>query len=269
MTDSSTAVEALLGGLSRTRDWQEDFYRDLHAHPELSHQKYATARKVAARLRDRGYDVHDRIGGTGVVGVLRNGPGPTVLLRADMDALPMKEATGLDYANTVQTTDDNGNQVPVIHACGHDVHVAALLGAAQLFADGSDHWSGTLITVFQPAEETAHGARAMVDRPDLPSSPPITTPLTQRRQPLERHASARSPFSSDETAPVHSLVGRWTRVLARKLLQTHCGRRRRGAYRTATDSVTSCRRNTRAASSRAEPKSDLRTAATVGRGPAQ
>ena len=102
MTDSSTAVEAMLSGLSTIRDWQEDFYRDLHAHPELSHQEYETARKVAARLRDRGYDVHDRIGGTGVIGVLRNGPGPTVLLRADMDALPVKEATGLDYASTVQ-----------------------------------------------------------------------------------------------------------------------------------------------------------------------
>ena len=87
MTASSTAVEALLRGLSTIRDWQEDFYRDLHAHPELSHQEYETARKVAARLRDWGYDVHDRIGGTGVIGVLRNGPGPTVLLRADMDAL--------------------------------------------------------------------------------------------------------------------------------------------------------------------------------------
>jgi metal-dependent amidase/aminoacylase/carboxypeptidase family protein len=93
MTASSTAVEALLSGLSVIRGWQEDFYRDLHAHPELSHQECATARKVAARLRDRGYDFHDRIGGTGVIGVLRNGPGPTVLLRADMDALPVKEAT--------------------------------------------------------------------------------------------------------------------------------------------------------------------------------
>ena len=155
MTASSTAVEALLSGLSVIRGWQEDFYRDLHAHPELSHQECETARKVAARLRDWGYDVHDRIGGTGVIGVLRNGPGPTVLLRADMDALPVKEATGLDYASTVQTTDTNGNEVPVMHACGHDVHVAALLGAAQLFADGCDHWSGTLITLFQPAEETA------------------------------------------------------------------------------------------------------------------
>ena len=163
MTASSTAVEALLSGLSTIRDWQEDFYRDLHAHPELSHQEYETARKVAARLRDRGYVVHDRIGGTGVIGVLGNGPGPTVLLRADMDALPVKEATGLDYASTVQATDTNGNEVPVMHACGHDVHVTALLGAAQLFADGSDHWSGTLITLFQPAEETADGARAMVD----------------------------------------------------------------------------------------------------------
>lgn len=163
MTYSSTAVETVLSGLSTIRDWQQDFYCDLHAHPELSHQEYETARKVAARLRDWSYDVHDRIGGTGVIGVQRNGPGPAVLLRADMDALPVKEATGLDYASTVQTTDANGNEVPIMHACGHDVHVAALLGAAQLFADGCDHWSGTLITLFQPAEETSDGARAMVD----------------------------------------------------------------------------------------------------------
>ena len=109
MTDS-TAVQALLSGLSTNRDWR-DFCRDLHAHPQLSHQEYETAQKVASRLCGRGYDVHDRIGGTGVIGVLRNGPGATVLLRADMDALPAKEATG-DYASTVQTTDDDGNVIP-------------------------------------------------------------------------------------------------------------------------------------------------------------
>ena len=130
--------------MSTRRVWREDFYRDLHAHSELSHQEYETTRKVAARLRGSGYDLHDRICGTGVIGVLRNGPGPTVLLRADMDALAVKEATGLDYASTVQTTNTNGNEVPVMHACGHDVHGAELLGAAQLFADGCEHWSGTL-----------------------------------------------------------------------------------------------------------------------------
>jgi hippurate hydrolase len=98
-----------------------------------------------------------------VVGVLRNGDGPTVLLRADMDALPIREATGLPYASTTTATDAAGEEVPVMHACGHDVHVACLLGAARLFADATAHWKGTLVTVFQPAEEAGDGARAMVD----------------------------------------------------------------------------------------------------------
>ena len=163
MTDSSTAVEALLAGCRRYETGRRTSTAICTPIQSCRIRSTRPPRKVAARLRDCGYDVHDRIGGTGVIGVLRNGPGPTVLLRADMDALPVKEATGLDYASTVQTTDTNGNEVPVMHACGHDVHVAALLGAAQLFADGCDHWSGTLITLFQPAEETADGARAMVD----------------------------------------------------------------------------------------------------------
>jgi len=98
-----------------------------------------------------------------VVGVLRHGEGPTVLLRADMDALPVREATGLPYASTATSTDPAGNEVPVAHACGHDMHVACLLGAAQLLADGADHWKGTVVTLFQPAEETGDGARGMVD----------------------------------------------------------------------------------------------------------
>lgn len=162
MTASSNAAGAVLEGLSSVRSWQEDFYRDLHEHPELSHQEVETARKVADRLRGCGYDVHDGIGGTGVVGVLSNGSGPTVLLRADMDALPVKEETGLDYASTVRATDGE-NEVPVMHACGHDVHVTTLLGAAQLLAEGSDNWNGTVVALFQPAEETSDGAEAMVD----------------------------------------------------------------------------------------------------------
>ncbi|MDV3126858.1 amidohydrolase [Mycobacterium sp. 21AC1] len=163
MTAPSKVAETMFGGLAQIRGWQEDLYRDLHRHPELSHHERETAGKVLERLRGFGYDVHDGIGGTGVVGVLRNGPGPTVLLRADMDALPVAEATGLDYASTVRTTDADGNDVPVMHACGHDVHVTALLGAAQLLADGAGHWSGTAVALFQPAEETGDGAKAMVD----------------------------------------------------------------------------------------------------------
>ncbi|WP_245546133.1 amidohydrolase [Nocardia higoensis] len=153
----------VLSGSADVRTWQEPFYRDLHQHPELSHREHRTAALVADRLRGFGYETHDGVGGTGVVGVLRSGDGPTVLLRADMDALPIREATGLPYASTVSATDAAGDPVPVMHACGHDIHVACLLGAAQLLADGTDHWRGTVIALFQPAEETGDGARAMID----------------------------------------------------------------------------------------------------------
>lgn len=157
-----TAESAVLSGLDRVRSWQEGLYRDLHEHPELSHQEHRTAREVAARLGGAGYEVHEGVGGTGVVGVLRNGEGPTVLLRADMDALPVREATGLPYASRATATDRDGNEAPVAHACGHDMHVTCLLGAAQLLADGAEHWSGTVVALFQPAEETGDGARGMV-----------------------------------------------------------------------------------------------------------
>src|SRR5690349_1012523 len=129
---AASAVSAVLTGLDSTRPWQEDLYRDVHEHPELSHQEHRTAGLVAGRLRTAGFEVHEGVGGTGVVGVLRNGDGPAVLLRADMDALPVREATGLDYASRATATDDAGADVPVMHACGHDVHVACLAGAAQL-----------------------------------------------------------------------------------------------------------------------------------------
>jgi hippurate hydrolase len=153
----------VLAGLARVRGWQEDFYRDLHRNPELSGQERRTAGRVAERLRQAGYEVHEGVGGTGVVGVLRNGMGPTVLLRADMDALPVREATGLPYASTATAADPEGNPVPVMHACGHDMHVACLVGAAQLLADGRGAWHGTVVALFQPAEETGDGARHMLD----------------------------------------------------------------------------------------------------------
>lgn len=145
---------AILAALPDIRDWQESLYRDLHEHPELSHQEHRTAGVVKSRLADAGLEVRAGIGGTGVVGTLRNGDGPTVLLRADMDALPVTEATGLPYASS---------EPDVMHACGHDVHVTCLLGAAELFSRATEHWNGTLVTLFQPAEETGDGARAMVD----------------------------------------------------------------------------------------------------------
>jgi amidohydrolase len=155
-------VTAVLAGLDSVRDWQEELYRDLHAHPELSHQERRTASRVAARLQETGCEVHDGVGGTGVVGVLRNGDGPTVLLRADMDALPVREATGLPYASTVTAIDADGAEVSVMHACGHDVHVACLLGAVSVLAAATDAWHGTVVAVFQPAEEVADGAQGML-----------------------------------------------------------------------------------------------------------
>jgi amidohydrolase len=160
---SDPVISSVLSGLETSRSWQEALYRDIHQHPELSHQEQRTAGLVADRLRDAGFEVHEGVGGTGVVGVLRNGDGATVLLRADMDALPVREATGLPYASEVTATDGDGNEVPVMHACGHDMHVACLAGAAQLLADGKEHWTGTLIALFQPAEEVGDGARGMVD----------------------------------------------------------------------------------------------------------
>jgi hippurate hydrolase len=140
-----------------------EVYRDLHAHPELAFAEHRTAGIVAARLRDLGYQTTTGVGGTGVVGVLANGDGPTVLLRADMDALPVREQTGLDYASDVRATDADGRDLPVMHACGHDMHVTCLLGAAAELAAGAEAWRGTLMLVFQPAEETGEGARAMID----------------------------------------------------------------------------------------------------------
>jgi amidohydrolase len=141
----------------------QTLYTDIHAHPELSMQETRTAGVAAERLRAAGYDVTTGVGKTGVVGLLRNGDGPTVMLRADMDALPVQEATGLPYASTVTTADREGTTVPVMHACGHDMHVTWLLGATTLLAQTRAEWRGTLMAVFQPAEETAEGARAMID----------------------------------------------------------------------------------------------------------
>lgn len=141
----------------------EAIYKDLHSHPELSMQESRTAGIAADHLRAAGYDVTTGVGKTGVVGLLRNGDGPVVMLRADMDALPVKESTGLPYASDVTATDSDGKTVPVMHACGHDMHVTWLIGAASLFAENRETWQGTLMPVFQPAEETAQGAQAMID----------------------------------------------------------------------------------------------------------
>ncbi|HWU47881.1 MAG TPA: amidohydrolase [Humibacter sp.] len=140
----------------------ESVYTDLHRHPELSFAEHRTAGIVAEHLEGLGLSVTTGIGKTGVVGVLENGAGPTVMLRADMDGLPVEEATGLDYASTARGIDPDGNDVPVMHACGHDVHVACLLGAVQALVDDRGGWSGTLVALFQPAEEAGAGARTMI-----------------------------------------------------------------------------------------------------------
>jgi amidohydrolase len=150
-----SSITEALAGLQITSAWQERVYRDLHAHPELSFQETKTAALAASKLKGIGYEVHEQIGRTGVVDILRNGEGQTVLARADMDALPVREKTGLPYASTLTTTDDAGNKVSVAHACGHDAHVTCLLGAAELMAKAPQSWRGTFIALFQPAEEVA------------------------------------------------------------------------------------------------------------------
>jgi len=141
----------------------EGLYKDVHSHPELSMQETRTAGLAADRLRSAGFEVTTGVGKTGVVGILRNGDGPTVMLRADMDALPVEEMTGVPYASKIKTQDREGKTVPVGHMCGHDMHVACLAGATKLLAQAREAWHGTLLAVFQPGEETAEGAQAMID----------------------------------------------------------------------------------------------------------
>ncbi|MFD1210619.1 amidohydrolase [Arthrobacter sp. GCM10027362] len=138
-----------------------ELYRHLHAHPELSMQEHRTAELIEQHLDGLGIE-NFRCGGTGVVGVLRNGEGPVVGFRADTDGLPIAEDTGLDYASTATGTLPDGTEVPVMHGCGHDTHVSVLLTVARMFAEDREAWAGTLVLIFQPGEETAAGAAAMV-----------------------------------------------------------------------------------------------------------
>ncbi len=138
-------------------------YLDLHQNPELSSHETQTAAKLAGRLRSFGYDVTEHVGGTGIVAILKNGNGPTVMLRTELDALPVEEKTGLPYASKVHTKDDAGHDVPAMHACGHDLHMASLLGTATIMAHSKETWHGTLMLIGQPAEETISGAKRMID----------------------------------------------------------------------------------------------------------
>ncbi len=174
MTGYKLLLVALLGAVSTTQTPASKevdtvypearaFYIYLHSHPELSGHEVQTAAKVAERLRSAGYEVTENVGGTGIVAVLKNGPGPTVMLRTELDALPVEEKTGLPYASTVKTKDDAGHDVHVMHACGHDVHMASLVGTAEIMAHSKNTWHGTLLLVGQPAEETISGAKKMID----------------------------------------------------------------------------------------------------------
>ena len=153
---------ASLPGLDQLYPDLDALYLDLHQSPELSFHEEKSAAKLAEKLRRLGFEVTTGVGKTGVVGVLRNGAGPTVLLRTDLDALPVLEKTGLEFASKVTTKNEAGETVPVMHACGHDVHMTSWVGAATLLAQSKDKWHGTLVMVGQPAEEVVGGATAML-----------------------------------------------------------------------------------------------------------
>ncbi|WP_250515548.1 amidohydrolase [Caballeronia sp. INDeC2] len=155
-------AQPMLSGIDALLPELEEVYKDLHRNPELSMQEVRTSRIAAQWLERHGFEVTREVGGTGVVGVLRNGEGPTVMLRADMDALPVAEASGLPYASTVRETGEHGEAVGVSHACGHDFHVTWLMGVARQLNETRAHWSGTVLAVFQPGEEAGVGAQRMM-----------------------------------------------------------------------------------------------------------
>ncbi len=169
-------------------------FEHLHRNPELSHRETETAKRLASELRKLGYEVTPGVGGTGVVAVLKNGPGPTVMLRADMDALPLEEKSGLPYASTKKQVDIDGVEKPVMHACGHDVHVTALVGAARQLAARKDRWSGTLVLIGQPAEERINGAPAML-------KDGLYTRFPKPEYALAFHVSADHPSGKIEVPP--------------------------------------------------------------------
>lgn len=140
----------------------DELYRWFHTHPELSYAERETSKRFAEELRAAGFEVTENVGGYGVVGVLKNGDGPTILFRTDLDALPVREQTGLPFASAVMTRDDGGNEVSVMHACGHDVHMTSLIGTARAMAERKAQWRGTLVLIGQPAEERLGGATKML-----------------------------------------------------------------------------------------------------------
>lgn len=161
-TQAFDLKEAVKNGVQATFDRVRALYRHIHQHPELPFMEYETSKRLAAELENLGYEVTAGVGGTGVVALMRNGKGPTVMLRGDMDALPIREDTGLAFASS-RTADTDKGSVPVMHACGHDLHSSCLVGAAAVLAGLRQHWSGTLMLICQPAEEVFGGARAMLN----------------------------------------------------------------------------------------------------------
>jgi hippurate hydrolase len=159
----STFANSLDPSIDKLLPELETIYKDIHSHPELSMHEFRTAKIAGDHLANFGYEVSREVGGTGVVGVLSNGKGPTVMLRADMDALPIVEDTGLPYASHVKAKGENGVEVGVAHSCGHDMHVTWLMGATRLLAENRNLWKGTVLAVFQPGEEVGKGSRAMMD----------------------------------------------------------------------------------------------------------
>ncbi len=156
-------IRAIKVQVEKQYDSLFELYQHLHRNPELSLHEKRTAARLADALREAGYDVTTGVGGHGVVALLKNGAGPTVMVRCDIDALPIKENTGLPYASTVTATDDAGDNVHMMHACGHDMHVTCLIGVARVMVSLRDAWQGTLMLIGQPAEERGLGARAMLD----------------------------------------------------------------------------------------------------------
>jgi hippurate hydrolase len=163
MLSSASPAATIAEGVAADMPQLMTLYRDLHAHPELSMQEVRTPAKLASEMRKLGFDVTEHVGKTGVVAVMKNGPGPVLLIRADMDALPVKEQTGLPFASTVVGKLPDGTPTPVMHACGHDTHITTWLGTAQRMAAMKDQWSGTLVMILQPGEEIGAGAQAMLD----------------------------------------------------------------------------------------------------------
>lgn len=162
LTGRGQAQSAVVAEVDAVFPQSKALYLDLHRHPELSLHEQQTAAKLAAGLRGLGYTVTTGVGQTGVVGILKNGDGPVVMLRTELDALPVEEKTGLPYASTVRTKDDNGADVGVMHACGHDIHMASWMGTARIMASTRMRWRGTLMLIGQPAEESGGGAKAML-----------------------------------------------------------------------------------------------------------